>query len=81
MIVLSILVFAVDRLTQSISTFFGKLICGERYLQAVNGVVGDASCGFNMDMYLSICLLGVFIVGLILVIISRNDTGDIYLKI
>jgi len=80
-IILSILVFTVDRMTQFVSTFLGKLICGDRYLQAVNGVVGDASCGFNMDMYLSACLLGLFIIGLVLVIISRNDTGDIYLKI
>jgi len=39
--------------------------CGDDYLQPINGVMGDQSCGFNSDMYLavlSLVLIGIWLV-------------------
>ncbi len=79
-ILLSAIALTIDRLTQSISTFLGKVFCGERYLTAVDGVVGDLSCGFNMDMSLAVFLLALFVAGLFLIFVSRNNKGALYLK-
>ena len=77
---LSVLIFTIERLTQAISTLLGEFIYGDRYLQSVNGVVGDMSCGFNMDMYLTIMLWGIIVIGVMLVSISRKNNDTIYLK-
>lgn len=61
----SFLLFVLDRVTHSISDFVGKLFCGESYLQAVDGTVGDLSCGFNTDLYLVAGLVLLFVTGLI----------------
>ncbi len=79
-VLLSAIVFTIDRLTHSLSTLLGKVICGDRYLQPVDGIMGDLSCGFNMDMYLAVCLLGLFVIGLLLIFISRDNKGVTYLK-
>ncbi len=79
-IFLSVLIFTIERLTQSISTLLGKIICGDRYLQPVNGVVGDMSCGFNIDIYLTSMLLGIIVNGVILVLILRKNNDTICLK-
>jgi hypothetical protein len=56
LIISSICVWVIDRSTRVMSDLFGELFCGAAYLQPVNGVVGDGSCGFNTDMYLAACL-------------------------
>ncbi len=78
-ILLSAIVFTIDRLTQSISNLLGKVICGEHYLQPVDGVVGGLSCGFNMDMYIAVCLLGIFMTGWFL-FLYPDTNRVIYLK-
>ena len=50
------LVWLVDRLTGSISGFLGKMYCGADYLEPVDGIVGDPSCGFNADLYFTLFL-------------------------
>ena len=51
-----ICVWVIDRSTRVMSDLFGELFCGAAYLQPVNGVVGDVSCGFNTDMCLAASL-------------------------
>ncbi len=66
----SLLIGLFDRLTSRISDFLGRLYCGGDYLQPVDGVVGEASCGFDADMYLMVILIALFLVGL------RLQRGD-----
>ena len=63
LIISSICVWVIDRSTRVMSDLFGELFCGAAYLQPVNGVVGDVSCGFNIDMYLAACLFILLLVG------------------
>jgi len=63
LIISSICVWVIDRSTRVMSDLFGELFCGAAYLQPVNGVVGDVSCGFNTDMYLAACLFILLLVG------------------
>jgi len=71
-IFVSILLWSIERTTQSLSTFLGKLLCGEKYLQLVDGVVGDMSCGFNIDMHLTFILMVMLIFGGVLYISSKK---------
>ncbi len=66
----SLALFLIERLSQSFSRLLGKVICGESYMQPANGVIGDASCGFNMDMYMTVGLSAAAVTGVILVIAS-----------
>ena len=70
--VVALLVWIVDRFSSVVSTTLGKMICGEHYMCAVNGVVGDRSCGFNTDMYLSVILLVLMVLGLFFLFSSRR---------
>jgi hypothetical protein len=69
-IIVAFLIFLYEKLTGSISTMLGHLYCGENYMKKVNGIIGDPSCGFNIDMYLSASLILLFIVGIGLFISS-----------
>ncbi len=53
----SFILWLFERTTQYISTAVGALYCGKSCLQPVNGIVDDASCGFNMDIYVILFLL------------------------
>lgn len=44
----------------------GRLKCGDRYLKSVDGIAGDVSCGFNIDMFLSALGIFLFLVGAVL---------------
>jgi len=72
LITVSILVFLINKVSLIIPTFLGELYCGERYMQAVNGIVGDVSCGFNVDMYLFIFLFIILLIGVAVVITTRR---------
>ena len=63
-----------DRLTHFVSTVLGKMICGDHYIQPVNGIVGDTSCGFNTDMHLVRSLTVVLILGMVLYISSKKKS-------
>ena len=75
LIVLSLLIWIFERLTTVPSTMIGKLICGESYMQAVNGKVGDMSCGFNTDMHLSFSLVLLLVLGVILTVLSKKQAA------
>ena len=71
-ILLSLLVWVTDRLTHFISTQLGKIICEDHPMHTVDGMLGDSSCGFNIDMHLSYSLFTVLISGVIFYISSRK---------
>ena len=62
-IFIALFLWVVDRASYAFSDFIGKLFCASSYLQPVNGKVGDVSCGFNVDMYLTVILFGMFLLG------------------
>ena len=68
----SILVWLVDRASSIISITLGELYCGQRYMQPVDGIFGDPSCGFNADMYLFIFLFCVLLIGIVIFITSKG---------
>lgn len=57
LVTLSFLVFIAERSTFAISAWLARAWCGERYLQPVEGIMGEISCGFDADMYLAVVLL------------------------
>jgi len=75
LIALSLLTWIFERLTTIPSTIIGKFICGENYMQAVNGKVGDISCGFNTDMHLSFSLVILLVLGVILTVLSKKQAA------
>ena len=70
---ISLLVMVVDRVTNSISTFIGEIICGDTYMCPVDGIVGDCSCGFNTDLHLTFSLVVTLIFGFLLYISSKKS--------
>ncbi len=69
----SIVTWLIDRfLGFPISTLLGEIFCGNRYMQPVEGIVGDASCGFNADMYLVIFILAALLTGITLVVTTKS---------
>jgi hypothetical protein len=66
---------AAERLTESLSDWLGDLFCGLRYLEPVEGVVGERSCGFDADMDLMAALAGIFLAGLFLYLGARMKKG------
>ena len=63
LIISSICVWVIDRSTRVMSDRFGELFFGAAYLQPLNGMVGDVSCGFNAYMYLAAYLFILLLVG------------------
>ncbi|WP_456416498.1 hypothetical protein [Thiolapillus sp.] len=68
----TIFIWLTDRISGAISACFGKLYCGKRYMQPVDGTVGDNTCGFNADMYLAALLIAMFLTGIALFIASNR---------
>jgi hypothetical protein len=66
----SILLWFIDRFSSIISANISKILCGDLYLQPVNGLLGDFSCGFNADMHFTALMFLVLITGIALIIIS-----------
>ena len=66
-------IWIADRFSHIVSTTIGKMICGDTYMKAVDGVVGDCSCGFNTDMHLAFVLVTVMVLGFILIISSKRS--------
>ena len=66
LVVGSLSLWLVEKSTHSISSFIAKLHCGDQYIQTVDGVIGDKSCGFNDDMYVASVLLILLLSGFML---------------
>lgn len=75
LILAALVIGIVDRMTQIISTLLGQFLYGERYLEPVNGILGDSSYGFNTDMHLSFSLIVVLILGILLYISSKQKSS------
>ena len=58
-------------LNGTLEVAIGQMKCGNRYLQPVNGVVGDVSCGFNMDMAVGTTAIVLLLVGLALIVSTK----------
>ena len=74
-ITLSLLVWLIDRMTQTISTLLGKIIYGDHYMHTENGMLGDLS--FNIDMYLAYSLFTVFLFGILLYYSSIKESAQV----
>ena len=66
----SVLLWLINRFSYIISSYFSRLLCGELYLQPVDGILGDVSCGFNADMYFTALMFLVLITGIAVLTIS-----------
>jgi len=66
--IVSVALMVAERATGRLSDWLGHLICGPRFMQPVEGIVGDRSCGFNGDMTLMTVLGGAFLLGILLYI-------------
>lgn len=66
LVVLSVVLFVVDRFGAGMSSFVARLYCADGYMQPVDGMVGDLSCGFNADMYFVVFLFITLILGIFL---------------
>jgi hypothetical protein len=73
-IVISIVFFLINRfLGFSLSNFLAEIFCGNRYMQPVDGIIGDVSCGFNSDMYFAVFSLVVLVIGITFVITTKSQ--------
>ncbi len=72
LIVGSLLTWVLEKSSQHVSTAIGKLRCGDLYMQAVDGIVGDQSCGFNDDLYIASLLLILLLSGFVLYITAKT---------
>ncbi|MEE9313326.1 MAG: hypothetical protein V3V02_01635 [Rhizobiaceae bacterium] len=58
-------------LNGALETAIGQWKCGDSYLQPVGGVVGDISCGFNLDMTVSALVILLLLIGLALIVSTK----------
>jgi len=77
MIKASVLIWLIDAVTKVFSTAIGTLVCGEKYMCPIDGVVGDCSCGFNTDMHLTFVLMSILILGSVLVISAKKHLSSL----
>lgn len=63
----SVLLWLINRFSYIISSYLSRLLCGELYLQPVDGILGDVSCGFNANMHFTALM---FLVLMFLVLIT-----------
>ncbi len=75
LIVVSPVLFFVDRGTHLLSDTLGRFFCGKNYLRPVDGAIGDGSCGFNADMYLTSGLALLGLLGILLAFLSSQKNG------
>lgn len=73
LIVGSLLTWVFEKSSQQVSTAIGKLRCGDHYMQAVDSIVGEKSCGFNDDLYIASLLLILLLSGFVLYIAAKTD--------
>lgn len=71
LIIGSIILGFIDGFSLLISNFLGRIYCGDNYMQPVEGIVGDVSCGFNADMYFMVFLISVMLIGIALIMTKK----------
>ena len=73
LMVLAFFIWILDRFSHIVSTTLGQMICGDSYMKIVDGVVGDCSCGFNTDMYLTTVLFVLMLFGFVLYLSFKSE--------
>jgi|GEM_PF-2010327 len=64
---LSITAWVTDQLSHNLlSNAIGRWLCGDHYMQQINGIISEQSCGFNTDVHLTALLVLALAVGIIL---------------
>ena len=66
----SIVFWFIDRFSYIISANFSIILCEDRYLQPINGILVDPSCGFNADIHFTALIVLVLITVITLITIS-----------
>ena len=74
-IFISLFLWMVDRLTNTVSTSLGKMIYSDHYIQIENGMLSDLS--FNIDMYLAYSIFTVFLLGVLLYYSSMKESAQV----
>ena len=71
----SLLIGLIDRFPHIVSSYFSHLLYGDLSLHPVDGILSDASCGFNADMHFVVKMFLVLITGIVPIIIPlvRRD--------
>lgn len=70
-VVLALALAAADRLSgHALSSAAARALCGSRYLAPVGGAVGDASCGFNVDLHFMAATAAAAVVGAVVVALA-----------
>jgi hypothetical protein len=77
LVAVSIVLFAIDRVGIGISSFVARLYCADSYMQPVDGVVGDLSCGFNADMYFVVFVFIILIMGIFFLSVKSSSAVSI----
>ena len=72
-ILFSLIIWVVDKFTNSISIILSKIICDNHAIQAISGIVTDPSCRFRIDMHFTFFLLLTLVLGLVLYMLSRRE--------
>ena len=72
LIVSSLFIWVIERASLTVSNFLGKLYCGYQYMKPVDNIIGDVSCGFNADMYLTAFLFITMLIGTLLLFTNQN---------
>ena len=66
-----VLVIVTEKFTnESISSLIGKTICGDSYMEEIDGRVSELSCGFDTDMYLAMAMMVLFAIGLLMLFVD-----------
>ncbi len=72
LIISSLFIWVIERASMPVSNFLGKLYCGDQYMKPVDNIIGDMSCGFNTDMYLTAFLFITVLIGTVLLFTNQN---------
>ena len=73
LMLVTLLLWIFERATSILSDTLGEWWYKSKYMQPINGYLGDRSYGFNTDMYLSLLFIVLFIFGMLLYIRSRKE--------
>ena len=65
-----LLVALIERLTLVFSSGLAKVICGERYMQPHDGIIGEHSCGFDADVYFIAVLIMLITASMLVLLFS-----------
>ena len=74
LILVSILLFVIDKALFPVSDRLAKLFCGDDYLKPVDGVFSETACGFDADMYFVAFLALIALTGAVMLLTAPQST-------